>query len=145
MLLELLATFCTALFAGAAVYINFVEHPARMEVGTAAAVHEWRPSYRRATVMQASLAAVGALSAVGAWIMGQDTVALIAGLVLGSVVPVTLLVIAPTNEALQDPALDVSSARAAELLRRWNRLHAVRSVAAVIALVLLLLDLGARL
>ena len=144
MILELVATFCSALFAGAAIYINLVEHPARLECGTAAAVQEWRPSYRRATVMQASLAIVGLLGAVGAWIQGQGTAVLIAGMVLGSVVPFTLLIIFPTNKALEDPALDVGSERAARLLSKWNRLHALRSVAALIALILFLLNLGAR-
>lgn len=32
--LEFLATFCAALFAGAALYINVVEHPSRMELET---------------------------------------------------------------------------------------------------------------
>lgn len=144
MIFELVATFCSALFAGAAIYINLVEHPARLECGTAAAVQEWRPSYRRATVMQASLAIVGLLGAVGAWIQGQGTAVLIAGMVLGSVVPFTLLIIFPTNKALEDPALDVGSERAARLLSKWNRLHALRSVAALIALILFLLNLGAR-
>lgn len=142
LILELIATLCCALFAGAAIYINLVEHPARVECGTAAAVREWRPSYRRATVMQASLALVGLLSAVGAWLQGMGRPVLIAGLVLGAVIPLTLLVIFPTNKALEDPALDVASARAADLLSTWNRLHALRSVAAFIALVLFLLDLG---
>jgi uncharacterized membrane protein len=137
-----MATFCTALFAGAAIYINLVEHPARLECGTAAAVAEWRPSYRRATIMQASLALAGLLSAVGAWLQGRGALVLVAGLVLGIVIPFTLLIIFPTNKALEDPALDVGSARAAALLSKWNRLHAVRSVAALIALVMFLLDLG---
>ena len=38
MLLELIATLCTGLFTGAAIYVNLVEHPARLETGTAAAV-----------------------------------------------------------------------------------------------------------
>src|SRR5713226_7042210 len=103
MLLQLIATLCTALFAGAAIYVNVVEHPARLETGTAAAVKEWRPSYRRATVMQASLAIAGLAAALGAWAQGRGTSVLIAGLLLGSVVPFTLIVMFPTNKRLSDP------------------------------------------
>lgn len=70
MVFELIATVCAGLFAGAAVYIHLVEHPARLECGTAAALNQWRPSYRRATVMQAALAVVGLLAALGAWAQG---------------------------------------------------------------------------
>ena len=56
-----------ALFTGAAVYITFVEHPARMQCGVELAVSEFAPSYRRATVMQASCAVLGLLSSVVAW------------------------------------------------------------------------------
>jgi uncharacterized membrane protein len=142
MLLELIATFCTALFAGAALYVNLVEHPARLEPGTAAAIREWRPSYRRATVLQASLAVAGLLAAIGAWMQGRGTPVLIAGLTLGFVVPFTLVILFPTNRRLSDRALDEGSAEAAALLRQWNRLHAVRSAAALVALVILLLHLG---
>lgn len=54
--LQFLALFATALFAGAALYINLVEHPARMRLPTAAAAAQWAPSYARATWMQAPLA-----------------------------------------------------------------------------------------
>jgi uncharacterized membrane protein len=145
MILELTATFCAGLFAGAAIYVNLVEHPARLEVGTAAAVKEFRPSYRRATVMQASLAIVGLLAALGAWLQGGGVLVLVAGLLLGAVVPFTLIGIFPTNKALLDPSLDEGSPRAAMLLRRWNRLHAVRSGTALVAFAILLLHLGARL
>ncbi len=145
MLLELIATLCTGLFAGAAIYINLVEHPARLETGTAAALKQWRPSYRRATVMQASLAVTGVLSSVGAWLQGRGTPVLIAGLLIGLVVPFTLTVIFPTNAQLSDAGLDVGSAKAAALLDRWNRLHAIRSAAALFAFVVLLLHLGALL
>src|SRR5437879_11871958 len=111
MLLELIATLCTGLFTGAAIYVNLVEHPARLEPGTAAAVKQWRPSYRRGTVMQASLAVVGFLSAVGAWLQGRGTQVLIAGLLSGLVFTVTLTVIVPTNEQWSDADLDVSSTK----------------------------------
>jgi uncharacterized membrane protein len=143
--LELVATLCTALFAGAAIYINLVEHPARMECGTSLAVRQWRPSYRRATVMQAGLALVGCVSGVGAWLVGRGVVVLLASLVLATVIPFTLIVILPTNHALQDPRLDVAGATAADLLVKWNRLHAVRSAAALVALLILLLHLAGML
>lgn len=142
MLLELIATLATGLFASAAIYINVVEHPARLECGTAAAVQQWRPSYARATVMQASLAIVGLLAALGAWALGRGVPVLVAGLLFGAVVPFTLLVIFPTNKQLLEPTLDDASPKAAALLIRWNRLHAVRSGAGLVALVILLLHLG---
>ena len=142
LILELVATSATAIFAGAAVYINLVEHPARIEVGTAAAVRQWRPSYRRATLMQASLAVVAFLASLGAWLLDRSNAVLVAGLCIGLVIPFTLIVIAPTNRQLEDPSLDMSSLSTASLLAQWNRLHAVRSVASIIAFVIQLLHLG---
>jgi hypothetical protein len=65
-ILEMLLTLSAGLFAGASIYINLVEHPARMECGTSLAVAEFAPSYRRASVMQGLLAVVGYLSATAA-------------------------------------------------------------------------------
>ena len=39
-----LAVGCCGLFAGAALYINLVEHPARMSCGVEIALREWEPS-----------------------------------------------------------------------------------------------------
>jgi len=137
MTFQLIATLCAALFTGAAIYINLVEHPARMSLGTAVALAEWKPSYRRATVMQASLAIAGLVGALGAWLVGAGRAWLLGGLVLGAVVPFTLLVIWTTNEQLQglDPAAEGDLDRAHVPLRRWNRLHAVRSLLSFTALV----------
>jgi hypothetical protein len=44
---ELVALLATGLFAGAAVYVTFVEHPARVEGGAALALAQFRSSYRR--------------------------------------------------------------------------------------------------
>ena len=128
MLFELIATLCAGLFAGASIYITFVEHPARLECGTELAATEFGPSYRRAARLQASLAAVGLIAAVVAWAQGRGPTVLIGGLLLGAVIPFTIVVILPMNTRLLDPALDRSSAQAAALLTRWGRLHAVRSV-----------------
>jgi hypothetical protein len=56
MLLTILAILCAGLFAGAAIYITAVEHPARLACGLTIAVKTFVPSYYRAAVMQASLA-----------------------------------------------------------------------------------------
>jgi Domain of unknown function (DUF1772) len=138
MLLANFATLATALFTGAAVYISLVEHPARLQCPTAHAVEQWRPSYKRATVMQASLAVLGSLLAIAAWLTGTGLIWLLAGLVLGSVVPFTLVVMWPTNKQLEDPGLDTTSDLARSLLVRWGRLHAVRSVLSLLALLLML-------
>lgn len=143
MTFELIATLCAAVFTGAAIYINLVEHPARMSLGTAVALAEWKPSYRRATVMQASLAIAGVLAALGAWAFGAGRAWLVGGLLLGAVVPFTLLVIFATNEQLQrlDPGVAADLDRARVLLDRWNRLHAVRSALSLSALITFLVVL----
>jgi hypothetical protein len=138
MALEILATLCAGLFAGAAIYITAVEHPARLSCGTAIAVREFAPSYHRATVMQASLAVLGLLAAVGAWWRDGHAAILIGGILLGAVVPFTLLGILPTNRRLLAPSLDPESTEAAALLRRWGQLHAVRSVLGGLAFATLL-------
>jgi len=43
---EFVAVLACSLFAGAAVYISLVEHPARMECGLEIAATELAPSYR---------------------------------------------------------------------------------------------------
>jgi hypothetical protein len=128
MMLELLATLAAGLFSGASIYVNLVEHPARMQCGTALAVAQWGPSYQRATVMQASLAAVGFLSATAAWILGAGGFWLIGSILLGLVVPFTVIVVLPTNRKLLSQDLDKESPDTRRLLDRWATLHAVRSV-----------------
>jgi hypothetical protein len=135
---EFVAALACSLFTGAAVYLSLVEHPARMECGVEIAATEFRPSYRRATVMQATLAAVGLLASVAAWLAGATFWWLVGGLLLGAVIPFTLIVILPTNKLLLNPALDKRSAETGLLLARWGRLHAVRSVLSGLALLLFL-------
>jgi uncharacterized membrane protein len=141
---EILSTISAGLFAGAALYINLVEHPARLECGTELAAREFGPSYRRASWMQASLAAVGFLSALAAWAQGRGVLVLAAGALLGLVIPFTLIVIMPTNQRLLAPDLDRSSAQAAALLARWGRLHAVRTGLGVLAFAVLVIHLAER-
>jgi uncharacterized membrane protein len=137
MIVETLATLCAGLFAGAAVYVTAVEHPARLSCGPALAVREFGPSYHRGAVMQASLALLGLLTAVLAWWRSGHGAFLYGGLLPGALVPFTLVVILPTNHRLLAPGLDPDSPEAATLLRRWGRLHAVRTAVGSVAFALL--------
>ena len=137
-LTEFIALLSCSLFAGAATYISLVEHPARMECGVEIATTEFSPSYRRATIMQATCAALGLLLSIAAWLAGATFWWLVAGVLLGAVIPFTLIVILPTNKRLLSPTLDRRSAETGRLLARWGALHAVRSVLSGTALLLFL-------
>ena len=133
-ILQITATALCGIFTGAAIYINLVEHPARMQCGTTLAATEFGPSYHRAAVMQASLAAVGSITAMAAWWMGSSSWWLVGGTFLFAVIPFTLIIILPINKKLLSPDLDKDSDLAHSLLTSWNRLHAVRSFLSFIAL-----------
>jgi hypothetical protein len=68
-------------------YITLVERPARRECTTEVAVTEFRPSYRRAAVMQASLAALGFVCSITAWLVEHHWGWLLGGILLVAVIP----------------------------------------------------------
>jgi hypothetical protein len=80
---EFVAVLSCSLFTGASVYINLLEHPARVEYGVEIAATEFPPSYRRATVMQATLADLGLLSSIVAWLAEATFWWLVSGALLG--------------------------------------------------------------
>jgi hypothetical protein len=133
---QFLATLCCTLFAGAAVYINLVEHPSRMGCDTKTAATVWAPSYQRATVMQASLAVVSFLAGPLAWLLGGGILWLVGAVLIGLVVPFTFIAVMPTNHQLLAPGRDLASVETRALLEQWGRLHAVRSALSLVASVL---------
>jgi hypothetical protein len=132
---EFVATFTGTLFAGAALYINIAEHPARLGLETRHAALQWAPSYKRATWLQAPLALVSLLAGVTAWLLGAGNSWLVAALLVGAVVPFTFVVIMPTNNRLLAPGRDLASRDTRELLERWGRLHAVRTLLSLVGAV----------
>lgn len=133
---ELMATLCAALFAGAALYINVAEHPARMGLETRIAALQWAPSYKRATWLQAPLAVLSFLSGIVAWFLGAGGGWLVAAVLIGAVVPFTLIGIMPTNHKLLEPGRDLNSSETRTLLERWGNLHAVRTMLSLAATVM---------
>ena len=99
MFLLLASTMCAGLFCGAALYVNLVEHPARMSCGQELAVWEFAPSYRRATIMQVSLALVGlVLGLVATWQLRDAWIAT-GAVLLGASIPFTLAFILPSTNS----------------------------------------------
>jgi len=135
-LLEFIATLAAALFAGAALYINVAEHPARMTLDTRVAASQWAPSYRRATWLQAPLALLSLIAGLISWILGAGIGWAAAALLIGAVVPFTFIGIMPTNKSLLMPDRDLGTAETRALLDRWAKLHAVRTVLSLAATIL---------
>jgi Domain of unknown function (DUF1772) len=128
MIARQLALIVAALFAGAAVYVNVAEQPARLNLDDRSLVSEWKPAYRRGFAMQAPLAAVGFLLGLLAWWQTGGWPWLLGALLLIANWPYTIFGMTATNHGLMaiDPAQAGSESRA--LIEKWGTLHAVRTV-----------------
>lgn len=127
MLVGQLALVLAAAFAGAAFYVGFAEHPARMRLDDQNALKQWKPSYDAGYQMQATLAAASTvLGFITAWISGDWRWIVGAVLILANW-PYTLIAIMPTNRELKAIADSDAGPNSRALLASWARLHAVRT------------------
>ena len=138
MVFGMLALTVAALFAGAALYVSFVEHPARAELDDRAQLQQWKPAYARGAVMQASLALIGFVLGTTAWWSLHDWRWLTGAVLLLAAWPYTLLLIMPTNNALKKLSLAAAGPASRALLGRWGRLHFGRTALGVLATALFL-------
>src|ERR1700675_3119034 len=111
-----LALVFAALFAGAAIFVNVAEQPARLALDDPAALIEWQKSYNRAAPMQAGLALVTSL--LGFWAAWQtrDWRWLAGALLILANWPYTLLVIKPTNDRLHATAPNAANAQTRQMI-----------------------------
>jgi hypothetical protein len=133
-----LALVVAAVFAGAALYVNIAEQPARSMLDDRSLLIEWKPAYKRGFAMQAPLAVAGFLLGLLAWWQTGVWLWLLGAVVLISNWPYTLLGIMPTNNKLMstDPAIAGLDSR--KLIEKWATLHAVRTALGIAATVLFL-------
>jgi hypothetical protein len=134
-----LALIAAALFAGAAVYINVAEQPARLGLDDGSLLAEWKPAYKRGFAMQAPLAVAGFLLGVLAWWQTGGWLWLVGATVLVLNWPYTLLGIMPTNNRLMAIEPAKAGADSRKLIETWANLHAVRTALGFAATICFLL------
>lgn len=127
-MLSVAALMLATLFAGAALYITLVEHPARLTLADAPLLAQWQPSYKRALPIQAGLALAGGGAGLAAWFLTRDWQWLAGAVTLLANWPFTLIVIMPTNKRLLAMSAEEAGVESRSLLRRWGSLHNARSV-----------------
>jgi hypothetical protein len=127
MLAGQLALISAAVFAGAALYISMVEHPARLGLDHRSLLMEWKPAYKRGTAMQAPLAIGGFVLGLAAWWQSGHLAWAVGALLMIANWPVTFFAIMPTNNKLMgiEPAMAGPESRA--MIETWGSLHRIRT------------------
>ena len=122
-----LALVTAAIFAGAAIYINIAEQPARLQLDPGALLTQWKPSYARGLIMQSSLVIMSGVLGVLAYFGSWDWRWFLGAVLILANWPYTLAVVYPVNKRLETTPPGSENAETRGLVETWGKLHAVRS------------------
>lgn len=138
-MIGLFALAISAVFAGAALYVSFVEQPARLKLDDRALLAEWGPSYARGKIMQASLALIACACGAVAWWQSRHLMWLIGAILILAPWPWTFLLMMGTNHRLGATKPEDANAETRALIMKWGRLHCGRTFFGVAATIVFLL------
>ena len=137
MLSGLIALVFAAAFAGAAVYVIWVEQPARLALDEEALLSEWTPSDRRGVALLAAFALAAAVAGFIAYFESEDVRWVFGALIVISSWPYAFFVMAPlNNQILSLRGKDVGAARA--LVRQWGMVESGFAAIGVLAVAMFL-------
>jgi hypothetical protein len=138
MLMGHLALVAAAVFAGAAIYINVAEQPARLRLDDRALLTVWKPAYERGFAMQSSLAILAFALGFLSWWQTGATPSLLGACVMIANWPFTIFLMMPINQQLMGTNPDEAQVNTRELIQKWGNLHAVRTGLGFLAVLLFL-------
>ena len=100
---EFIATISAGIWAGAAFYISFAEHPSALKVGVAFATEYFRPMSKRTAPMMMLLAALCGGTSIYAWYSGAEVSWLLGGVLMLAAMASTLPApaVIPTHGVIQ--------------------------------------------
>jgi len=138
-----ISVIATGLFAGGALMQSIVDHPARQSTEPAAAIGQMQATLKFADPYMPILVLLGSISMMVTYYFHHRTWHIVAAaLLLLLIIPFTLIVIFPVNKkmlTLSGAAHEHSAIRS--LMRRWGRLHAIRSALGCTALMVIVFQL----
>ncbi len=128
MLTGQLALTGAAIFTGAAFYVNIAEQPARLLLDTKSLLGEWKVSYQRGAIMQASLALISGALGILAYFLTWDWRWLIGAALILAPWPYTIFIMMPTNNQLKTTPVESANNNTRDFILQWGRLHIVGTV-----------------
>jgi hypothetical protein len=106
-----------------------------LKLDTRALLTEWKPSYERGAIMQASLAIVSGVLGIIAFLYTYDWRWLVGAALILAPWPYTIFIIMPTNRVLKSTPPELATDQTRGLIVQWGRLHWGRTALGLLAVV----------